>query len=123
MPVDVPIVGRGKSMNLIKDSSWSLRLEPSGPIPLIFEEPEDFIHEICGKIWCGENHSGKDQIAGLFRIYYADFELGQSHNVRAREILDSYQHTFDYADAVLDSDETRFSRRLNTCSAVRLRIS
>jgi len=113
MPVDVPIVGRGKSMNLIKDSSWSLRLEPTGPMPLIFEEPEDFIHEICGKIWCGENHSGKDQIAGLFRIYYADFELGQNHNVRAREILDTYQHTFDYADAVLDSDETSFSRRLH----------
>ena len=98
-------------------------MEPTGPIPLIFEEPEDFIHEIRGKILRGENHSGKDQIAGLFRIYYADFELGQNHNVRAREILDTYQHTFDYADAVLDSDETRFSRRLNTCSAVRLRIS
>ena len=38
---------------------------------------------------------------------------GQNHNVRAREILDTYQHTFDYADAVLDSDETSFSRRLH----------
>ena len=115
MPVDVLMVGRGKSMNLIKDpSSWSLRLEPTGPIPLIFEEPEDFIHEICGKILCGENHSGKDQIAGLFRIYYADFELGQVHNVGAREILDTYQHTFDYADAVLDSNETPFSRRIHS---------
>ena len=46
-------------------------------------------------------------------FYYADFELGQNHNVRAREILDTYQHTFDYADAVLDSDETSFSRRLH----------
>jgi hypothetical protein len=40
MPVDIPIVGCGKSMNLIKDFSWSLRLEPTGPIPLVFEEPE-----------------------------------------------------------------------------------
>ena len=49
----------------------------------------------------------------MFRIYYADFELGQNHNVSAREILDTYQHTFDYADAVLDSDETSFSTRLH----------
>ena len=87
MPVDVPIVGRGKSMNLIKDSSWSLRLERTGSIPLIFEEPEDFIHEICGKILRRENHSEKDQIAGLFRIYYADFEIGQNHNVRLAKFL------------------------------------
>jgi hypothetical protein len=99
-------------MTLINDSSWSLQLEFSGLIALTFEEPEDFIHEICGKILCRENHSEKDQIAGLFRIYHADFEIGQNHNVRAREILDTYQHTFDYADVVLDSDETRFSRRL-----------
>src|SRR3954452_22667043 len=120
MPVDIPIVGCGKSMNLIKDFSWSLRLEPTGPIPLVFEEPEDFIHETCGKILCGENHSEKDQIAGMFRIYYADFELGQNHNVKAREILDTYQHTFDYADAVLDSDETSFQEDCITCSAMRL---
>jgi GNAT superfamily N-acetyltransferase len=113
MPVDVPVVGRGESMNLINDSSWSLRLEPSGVIPLTFDEPEDFIHEICGKILRGENHCKRNQIAGLFRIYYADFELGQNHNVRAHEILDTYQHTFDYADAVLDSDGAPFSRRLH----------
>jgi len=101
-----------KSMTLINDSSWSLQLEPSGLIPLIIEEPEDFIHEICGKILRRVNHSERDQIAGRFRIYYADFELGQNHNVTAREILDTYQHTFDYADVVLDSDETPFSRRL-----------
>ena len=110
---DVPAVRRGKSMSLIKESSWSLQLEPTGLIPLILEEPEDFIHEICGKILCGKNQSEKDQIAGRFRIYYANFELGQNHNVRAREILDAYQHTFGYADAVLDSDETRFSKRLH----------
>ena len=100
-------------MTLTKNSSWGLRLEPAGPIPLILEEPEDFIHEICGKILCGENHGRKDQIAGLFRIYYADFELGQNHNVSAREILDTHQHTFDFADAVLDSAETPFSRSLH----------
>lgn len=98
-------------MTLINDSSWSLQLQSSGVIPLTFEEPEDFIHEICGKILRRENDS-EDQIAGLFRIYYADFEIGQNYNVRAREILDTYQHTFDYADVVLDSDETPFSRRL-----------
>jgi GNAT superfamily N-acetyltransferase len=32
----------------------------------------------------------------------------------AREILDTYQHTFDYADAVLNSDESPFSRRLHS---------
>ena len=100
-------------MTLINDSSWSLQLEASGPIPLIFEEPEDFINEICGKILCRKNHSEKDQIAGLFRVYYADFELGWNHNLSAREILDTYQHTVSYTDAVLDSDETHFSRRLH----------
>ena len=93
-------------MTLVNDSSWSLQLEASRPIPLVFEEPEDFIHEICGKLLRGVNHSERDQIAGRFRIYYADFELGQNHNVTAREILDTYHHTFDYADAVLNSDET-----------------
>ncbi|HXQ37686.1 MAG TPA: hypothetical protein VN843_27000 [Anaerolineales bacterium] len=55
-----------------------------------------------------ENHSERDQIAGLFRIYYADFKLGRNHNVSAREILDTYQHTFDYADVVLRSLIERF---------------
>jgi GNAT superfamily N-acetyltransferase len=100
-------------MTLINDSSWSLQLEPSGLIPLVFEEPDDFIHEICGKILRRENSSDRDQVVGRFRIYYADFEFGQNHNVTAREILDTYQQTFDYADVVLDSDETPFSRRLH----------
>jgi hypothetical protein len=101
-------------MTLINDSSWSLQLEPSGLIPLVSEEPEDFMHEICGKILRRENHSERDQVVGRFRIYYADFEVGQNHNVTAREILDTYQHTFDYADAVLNSDESPFSRRLHS---------
>src|SRR5689334_4491251 len=99
-------------MSLINHSSWSLQLEPTGLIPLVFEEPEDFIHEACGKILRRENHSERDQVVGRFQIYYADFEAGQNHNVRPREILDTYQHTFDYADVVLDSDEAPFSRRL-----------
>ena len=100
-------------MTLINDFSWSLQLEPSGLIPLVSEEPEDFIHEICGKILRRENHSERDQVVGRFRIYYADFEVGQNHGVTAREILDTYEHTFDYADAVLNSDESPFSRRLH----------
>lgn len=110
---DVSEARYSKSMTLINDSSWSLQLEPSGLIPLVFEEPEDFIHEICGKILRRENNSERDQVVGRFRIYYADFDAGQNHNVTAREILDTYQHTFDYADAVLNSDETPFSRRLH----------
>ena len=101
-------------MTLINDSSWSLQLETSGLIPLVFEEPEDFIHEICGKILRRENQSERDQVVGRFRIYYADFEVGQNYNITAREILDTYQHTFDYADAVLNSDESPFSRRLHS---------
>lgn len=100
-------------MTLINDSSWSLQLEPSGLIPLVFDEPDDFIHEICGKILRRENSSDRDQVVGRFRIYYADFEVGQNYNVTAREILDTYQQTFDYVDVVLDSDETPFSRRLH----------
>ena len=88
-------------------------MEPGGPIPLVFEERDDFIHEICGKIFRRENNSDRDQVVGRFRIYYADFEVGQNHNVTAREILDTYQQTFDYADVVLDSDGTPFSRRLH----------
>lgn len=80
---------------------------------MAFEEPEDFIQEICGKVLRRINHSERHEIAGRFRIYYADFELGWNHNVAAREILDTYQDTFNYADAVLNSDETPFSRRLN----------
>jgi hypothetical protein len=56
-------------MTLINDSSWSLQLETSGLIPLVFEEPEDFIHEICGKILRRENQSERDQVVGRLRIY------------------------------------------------------
>jgi hypothetical protein len=101
-----------KSMNVIDDSLWSLQLEPSRPIPLTPEEPEDFIHEICGRILCWNQNGAKEQTAGRFRVYYADFELGQNHNVSAHYILDAHQHTFDYAKAVLDSDGAPFSRRL-----------
>ena len=124
-------------MTLINESFWSLQLEASRSIPLAFEEPEDFIYEICGKVLRRINHSERDEIAGRLRIYYADFELGWNHNVAAREILDTYQDTFNYADAVLNSDETPFSRRLNNllgneienfnflilCSSSRLTVS
>ena len=72
---DVSEVRYSKSMTLTNASSWSLQLEPSGVIPLVFEEPEDFIHEMCGKILHRENHSERDQVVGRFRIYYADFEV------------------------------------------------
>lgn len=39
-------------MTLIDDYFCTLRLEPNGLIPLTPEEPDDFIHEISGKILC-----------------------------------------------------------------------
>lgn len=99
-------------MSVINDSFWSLQLDPSRTIPLTPEEPEDFIHEISGRILCGDARTDRDHIAGMFRVYYADFELGQNHNVSAHYILDAHQHTLDYAEAVLDSDGAPFPRRL-----------
>lgn len=99
-------------MTVIDDYFCTLRLEPNGLIPLTPEEPDDFIHEISGKILCGRYDNTRDQIAGLFRVYYVNFELGQNHNMSAFDILDAYQHTFDYADAVLGSNGSLFSERL-----------
>src|SRR3954451_21374711 len=90
-----------------------LATRPSTSIPLTPVEPEDFIHDICGKILCWHHDTAKDQTAGRFRIYYADFELGQNHNVSPHYILDAHQHTFDYAEVILDSDASPFSRRLH----------
>jgi hypothetical protein len=59
-----------------------------------------------------DQNGAKEQTAGRFRVYYADFELGQNHNVSAHYILDAHQHTFDYAKAVLDSDGVLFQAAL-----------
>lgn len=57
-------------MTLMDDSFWTLRIDPMRPTPLTREEPEDFIHEMSGKILCA-GEDDKDRIAGRFRIYYA----------------------------------------------------
>ena len=121
MPVDVPIVGRGKSMNLVKDFSWTLRLEPTGPIPLVFEDPEDFIHEICGKILCDRNHSGKDQIAG-----FSEFTTQISSSVRittlglAKFLIHTSIHLITLTQFWIRMKH-RFQEDYMTCSAMRLR--
>lgn len=100
------------SITLVGDSFWTLRTDPARPIPLTPQEPEDFIHEVCGKILCTNLDDEKDRIAGRFRLYYADFELAENHGVSSLEVLDAHQHTFEYAEAALDSNEVTFSARL-----------
>ncbi len=99
-------------MTLVEDSFWTLRIDPTRPIPLTPEEPEDFMYEVCGKIFCGTIEDEKDRIAGRFRVYYADFESGENHGVSAFEVLDTHQHTCEYAEAILGSNQTPFSARL-----------
>lgn len=99
-------------MTLIEDSFWTLRVDPTRRIPLTPEEPEDFMHEVGGKILCGTEEVERDRIAGRFRVYYADFELAQNHGVSAFEVLDAYQHTCEYDEAVLGSKRAPFSARL-----------
>lgn len=99
-------------MTLIEDSFWTLRIDPTRPIPLTPEEPEDFMYEVCGKILCGTEEDEKDRVAGRFRLYYADFETALNHGVSAFEVLDAYQHTLEYAEAILGSNEAPFSARL-----------
>lgn len=60
-------------MSLLDSSCWTLRIDPFRSVPIVPEEPEDFIHEICGKIMCDELEDDKDRVAGRFRLYYADF--------------------------------------------------
>ena len=99
-------------MTLVEDSFWTLRIDPTRPIPLTPEEPEDFMYEVCGKILCGSIEDEKDRIAGRFRVYYADFESADNHGVSAFEVLDTHQHTCEYAEAILGSNEAPFSARL-----------
>lgn len=54
----------------------------------------------------------RDRIAGRFRLYYADFELARNHGTSAVEVLDAYQHTLEYARAILDRNRAPFSSRL-----------
>ena len=98
-----------KAMTLIENSYWTLQVDPTRPIPLTPEEPEDFMYEVCGKILCSTIEADKDRIAGRFRVYYADFESTENHGVSAFEVLDTHSHTCEYADAILDSNETPFS--------------
>lgn len=100
------------AMTLIENSYWTLRVDPTRPIPLTPEEPEDFMYEVCGKILCGTIEADKDRIAGRFRVYYADFESAENHGVSAFEVLDTHQHTCEYAEAILGSNEAPFSARL-----------
>ncbi len=97
---------------MIYDSFWTLRTDPTQPIALIPEEPEDFMYEVSGKILCGSMKGEKDRVAGRFRAYYADFESAENHGVSAFEVLDTYQHTCEYADAILGSSPGTFSPRL-----------
>lgn len=99
-------------MTLVEDSFWTLRIDPIRPIPLTPEEPEDFMYEVCGKILCGTEEDERGRIAGRFRVYYADFESAENHGVSAFEVLDTHQHTCEYAEAILGSNETPFSARL-----------
>jgi GNAT superfamily N-acetyltransferase len=99
------------SMPLIADCFWTLRIDPTPSIPLIPEEPQDFMYEVCGKILCG-TEAEVDRIAGRFRVYYADFETALNYDVSAFEVLDAYQHTLEYAQAILGSNEGLFSARL-----------
>ena len=91
---------------------WTLQIDPLRPVPLRPEEPEDFIHEVSGKVLCADLKDDKDRIAGRFRLYYADFELAQNHGMTAVEVLDAHQHTLEYAQAILDRNQAPFSSRL-----------
>jgi hypothetical protein len=82
-------------MSLLDSSYWTLRIDPLRAVPLIPEEPEDFVHEISGKILCADLKDDRDRIAGRFRLYYADFELARNHGTSAVEVLDAYQHTLE----------------------------
>lgn len=99
-------------MSLFESSYWTLRVDTLPTVPLVPEEPEHFIRETSGRIVCSHFDKDKDQIAGRFRLYYADFELAENHQMSAREVLDAYQHTFEYADVILDRNERPFSPRL-----------
>jgi hypothetical protein len=59
------------------------------------------MYEVCGKILCGDIEDEKDRVAGRFRVYYADFGSAENHGVSAFEVLDTYQHTCEYAEAIL----------------------
>lgn len=99
-------------MTLIGDYLWTLQVDPTRPILLPPEEPQDFMHEVSGKILCGTIEDQKDRIAGRFRVYYADFESAGNHGYSAADILDTYQHTYEYARSILGSNQSLFSARL-----------
>jgi hypothetical protein len=100
------------AMTRIENSYWTLQVDPTRPISLTPEEPEEFMYEVCGRILCGTIEAEKDRIAGRFRVYYADFESAENHGVSPFEVLDTHQHTCEYAEAILDSNEAPFSERL-----------
>jgi len=58
------------------------------------------MYEVCGKILCGTIEPDEERIAGRFRAYYADFESAENHGVSAFEVLDTHQHTCEYANGV-----------------------
>jgi hypothetical protein len=69
------------------------------------------MHEVCGKILCNTLEDEKDRTAGRFRVYYADFESAGNHGFNAFQILDTYEHTYEYTRSILGSKQP-FSERL-----------
>jgi GNAT superfamily N-acetyltransferase len=99
-------------MSLVDLSFCTLRIDPFRRVQLIPEEPEDFVHEISGRVLCADLEASKDRIAGRFRLYYVDFELAQNHGMSAVEVLDANQHTLEFASAILDRNQAPFSSQL-----------
>jgi hypothetical protein len=57
-------------MSLLDSSYWTLRIDPLRAVPLIPEEPEDFVHEISGKILCADLKDDRDRIAGRDQTFF-----------------------------------------------------
>jgi hypothetical protein len=90
------------------DLVLSLRVGSNGLIPIPAEEPSHFIYEIAGDVVASTMFE-ENRLAGRFRIYYANFEDALNRDVSPRDVLDTYAHTFEFADAVLDEDGMPFS--------------
>lgn len=85
---------------------YELSLDRPPSLLLEDDDPSAFLYPISGRITRGR------RLAGRFRLYYADLDAALNARWGAVEVLDTYQHTYDFARFILNRRGSLYARKL-----------
>jgi GNAT superfamily N-acetyltransferase len=86
--------------------SYELSLDQPPPVLLADDDPSAFLYETGGRLLRGRH------LVGRFRLYYADLDAALNARCGADEVLDTYGHTYEFAELVLNRGGSLYSERL-----------